>query len=103
MPGLPPSAPAFATVDAAPADRAALAAPASSTGRRPELLRVLALVLPWALLWLLWLALSACSPPFDNVEQLTWVRSLQWATTSIRRCRPSSSRPGWRCSACTRR
>lgn len=32
----------------------------------------------WLLLWLAWSALTTQSPPVDNAEQLSWVRSLEW-------------------------
>ncbi|MDB5730331.1 MAG: glycosyl transferase [Variovorax sp.] len=32
----------------------------------------------WAAVWLLMLASTSLSPPVDNVEQLTWVRTLAW-------------------------
>lgn len=32
----------------------------------------------WLLLWLGWSALTTQSPPVDNAEQLSWVRSLEW-------------------------
>lgn len=32
----------------------------------------------WVLAWLAWTALSTQSPPVDNAEQLSWVRSLEW-------------------------
>ncbi|MCV2353241.1 glycosyltransferase family 39 protein [Paucibacter sp. B2R-40] len=32
----------------------------------------------WALTWLTLLWLSSSSPPVDNAEQLSWVRSLEW-------------------------
>ena len=35
-------------------------------------------LLVFALLWLPLLARGALAPPTDNIEQLTWVRSLEW-------------------------
>ena len=35
-------------------------------------------LLVFAIVWLSVLALTCSSPPSDNVEQLTWVRSLEW-------------------------
>jgi hypothetical protein len=35
-------------------------------------------LLVFAIVWLTQLALASLSPPFDNVDQLTWVRSLEW-------------------------
>ena len=35
-------------------------------------------LLVFAAIWLLHLAVTSLSPPMDNIEQLTWVRSLQW-------------------------
>jgi hypothetical protein len=32
----------------------------------------------WAVLWLVVVSAGSLSPPFDNAEQLMWVRSLQW-------------------------
>ena len=32
----------------------------------------------WAAVWLLLLAGTSLSPPADNLEQLTWVRSIEW-------------------------
>jgi 4-amino-4-deoxy-L-arabinose transferase-like glycosyltransferase len=46
--------------------------------RPREALRLALGLLFWAVLWLVMLSLTALSPPVDNVEQLTWVRSLQW-------------------------
>ncbi len=43
-----------------------------------ETLRLALGLLLWAVIWLAMLRLTALSPPVDNVEQLTWVRSLQW-------------------------
>lgn len=47
----------------------------SATWPRPAVLGLLAL---WLLLWLTWTAWTTQSPPVDNAEQLSWVRSLQW-------------------------
>ncbi|MEK8052227.1 glycosyltransferase family 39 protein [Ideonella sp. DXS22W] len=35
-------------------------------------------LLAWLVLWLVWTGLSTQSPPVDNAEQLSWVRSLEW-------------------------
>jgi 4-amino-4-deoxy-L-arabinose transferase-like glycosyltransferase len=35
-------------------------------------------LLVFAIVWLTQLALASLSPPFDNIDQLTWVRSLEW-------------------------
>ena len=35
-------------------------------------------LLVFALCWLLLLDRGALAPPTDNIEQLTWVRSLEW-------------------------
>lgn len=35
-------------------------------------------LLLFAAIWLISLSLTSLSPPVDNIEQLTWVRSLQW-------------------------
>ena len=35
-------------------------------------------LLVFAVVWLPHLAFTSLSPPFDNIEQLTWVQSLQW-------------------------
>ena len=43
----------------------------------PSLKTVLALAL-WAGAWLVLLAAMSFSPPVDNAEQLSWVRSLEW-------------------------
>ena len=54
--------------------------PASRAGARPRDAFgrfELALGL-WALAWLAWLALTSESPPVDNAEQLSWVRSVEW-------------------------
>lgn len=32
----------------------------------------------WVLAWLAWTAMTTQSPPVDNAEQLSWVRSLEW-------------------------
>ena len=34
--------------------------------------------LVFAALWLSLLGFSSFAPPIDNIEQLTWVRSLEW-------------------------
>jgi len=39
---------------------------------------LLGIIFVWAVAWLLLLNADSLSPPTDNVEQLTWVRSLQW-------------------------
>jgi 4-amino-4-deoxy-L-arabinose transferase-like glycosyltransferase len=74
---------------------AALAPPAVNLSARPNTvlawLEALRRLLPraygarvamglglFAALWLSELALSSLTPPMDNVEQLTWVRSLEW-------------------------
>lgn len=52
-----------------------LAGAAPGTAEAPRVLLVLAL---WAAVWLVILAWTSLSPPVDSVEQLTWVRSLEW-------------------------
>jgi 4-amino-4-deoxy-L-arabinose transferase-like glycosyltransferase len=39
---------------------------------------VAALLLGFAAVWLALLAATSLAPPVDNIEQLTWVRSLEW-------------------------
>ena len=65
-------------------ESAALTLPARSAGaatagwRSPSGHLVAAGLLIFAAAWLLHLASVSLSPPVDNIEQLTWVRSLQW-------------------------
>lgn len=40
--------------------------------------RMAALLLAFAAIWLTLLGLLGLSPPIDDIEQLTWVRSLEW-------------------------
>jgi 4-amino-4-deoxy-L-arabinose transferase-like glycosyltransferase len=41
-------------------------------------LGLVVLVLGFAVIWLVQLSATSLSPPVDNIEQLTWVRSLEW-------------------------
>jgi len=63
-------------------DRARPASPsAESRGTsppRPSGAWVIALLAVFAAIWLPHLAQSSLVPPTDNIEQLTWVRSLEW-------------------------
>ena len=45
---------------------------------RPEGWRIAAGMAVFALAWLTLLDGAALAPPTDNIEQLTWVRSLEW-------------------------
>lgn len=61
-----------------------LAQPAMPTGaaaarlQAPTGARVALGLAVFAVVWLLHLSATSLSPPVDNIEQLTWVRSLQW-------------------------
>ena len=58
-------------------DRTHAVAPRERVRARPTVPMALGLAL-WAATWLAMLSLTCLSPPVDNVEQLTWVRAVEW-------------------------
>lgn len=85
VPSLPAVARSSEVVLSGPAPRPDRAGPAlrSAGSRRASLLQpsgawVVALLAVFAAVWLPHLAQSSLVPPTDNIEQLTWVRSLEW-------------------------
>lgn len=52
--------------------------PASSADHGLNSKKLWLLLLLFGLIWLSWLNWLALTPPIDDVEQLVWVRSLQW-------------------------